>query len=112
LPFCADASEHHAAALWLRAGDWAAAREAVELIEAWRRIPAPLAWMAEARYRTEGLEAAWPLLTELACCRHGALPTCSSASPMLRWMRYIGDSMRNSTVRAVSPISRSFRRGC
>ena len=66
LPFCADASEHHAAALWLRAGDWAAAREAVELIEAWRRIPAPLAWMAEARYRTEGLEAAWPLLTELA----------------------------------------------
>ncbi|TCK33624.1 hypothetical protein B0G84_7903 [Paraburkholderia sp. BL8N3] len=66
LPFCADAGEHHAAALWLGADDWPAAREAVELIEAWRRIPVPLAWMAEARYRTEGLEAAWPLLTELA----------------------------------------------
>ena len=66
LPFCADASEHHAAALWLRAGDWAAAREAVERIEAWRRIPAPLAWMAELRYRADGLEVAWPLLTELA----------------------------------------------
>jgi hypothetical protein len=66
LPFCAGASDHHAAALWLRAGDWAAAREAVERIEAWRRIPAPLAWMAEVRYRVEGLEAAWPLMTELA----------------------------------------------
>jgi hypothetical protein len=66
LPFCADASDYHAAALWLRAGDWAAAREVVEGIEAWRRIPAPLAWMTEVRYRAEGLEVAWPLLTELA----------------------------------------------
>jgi hypothetical protein len=66
LPFCADASDHHAVALWLRAGDWTAARNAVEHIEAWRRIPAPLAWMAEVRYRADGLEVAWPLLTELA----------------------------------------------
>jgi hypothetical protein len=48
LPFCADASDHHAAALWLRAGDWASAREAVERIEAWRRIPAPLACHARS----------------------------------------------------------------
>jgi hypothetical protein len=68
LPFSADASDHHAAALWLREGNWTAAREAVERIEAWRRIPAPLAWMAEVRYR--------------------------------------------STVRAVSPVWRGFRRGC
>ena len=42
LPFCADASDHHAVASWLRAGlDWTAARNAVEHIEAWRRLPAP-----------------------------------------------------------------------
>jgi hypothetical protein len=52
--------------LWLLAGDGAAAIEAVKGIESWRRIPAPLAWMTEARYRTGGLDAAWPLLAELA----------------------------------------------
>ncbi|BCG05068.1 hypothetical protein PPGU19_096360 (plasmid) [Paraburkholderia sp. PGU19] len=57
---------NHAAPLWLLAGDWAAAREAVEGIESWWRIPAPLAWMTEARYRAAGLDAAWPLLAELA----------------------------------------------
>ncbi|MFP3643383.1 hypothetical protein [Paraburkholderia sp. SIMBA_054] len=56
----------HAAPLWLLAGDWPAAIEAVEGIESWWRIPAPLAWMTEARYRTGGLDAAWPLLAELA----------------------------------------------
>ncbi|WP_242681815.1 hypothetical protein [Paraburkholderia hospita] len=69
LPFRGDADSHagnHAAPLWLRAGDWAAASDAVERIESWWRIPAPLAWMTEARYRTEGLDAAWPLLAELA----------------------------------------------
>jgi hypothetical protein len=66
LPFRANASEHHAAHLWLRAGDWDEARRAVEGIESWRRIPAPLGWMAQVRHRADGLEAAWPLLTELA----------------------------------------------
>jgi hypothetical protein len=66
LPFRPDASEEHAAALYLRAGDWAAAAEAAGRIESWRRIPAPLAWMAAARYRMEGLDAVWPLLAELA----------------------------------------------
>ncbi|WP_245254152.1 hypothetical protein [Paraburkholderia sp. LEh10] len=49
-----------------RAGDGAAASEAVERIESWWRIPAPLAWMTEARYRTGGVDGAWPLLAELA----------------------------------------------
>jgi hypothetical protein len=57
---------NHAAPLWLLAGDWAAAREAVEGIDSWWRIPAPLAWMTEARYRADGLDAAWPLIVELA----------------------------------------------
>ena len=66
VPFRADVCSHHAAPVWLRAGDWEAARHAVERIVSWRRIPVPLAWMAEARYRADGLESVWPLLTELA----------------------------------------------
>ena len=66
LPFQSDRSEDHAAPLWLRAGDWQTAADAVARIESWRRIPAPLTWMAEARYRLEGLDAAWALLAELA----------------------------------------------
>jgi hypothetical protein len=42
------------------------ARHAVKRIVSWRRIPVPLAWMAEARYRADSLEPVWPLLTELA----------------------------------------------
>ncbi|MEX3937689.1 hypothetical protein AB4Y32_39255 [Paraburkholderia phymatum] len=57
---------NHAAPLWLLAGEWVAAGDAVEHIESWWRIPAPLAWMTEVRYRTGGLDAAWPLLAELA----------------------------------------------
>lgn len=66
LPFRSESSEDHAAACLLGARDWAAAAEAAGRIESWRRIPAPLAWMAEARYRQLGLDAAWPLLAELA----------------------------------------------
>ncbi|KAA1014594.1 hypothetical protein FVF58_06625 [Paraburkholderia panacisoli] len=66
LAFCGADAGNHAAPLWLLAGDWAAARDAVEGIESWWRIPAPLAWMTEVRYRTGGLDAAWPLLAELA----------------------------------------------
>lgn len=66
LAFRAEHSEDHAAPLWLRAGDWAAAAHAAAQVESWRRIPAPLAWMAEARYRIDGLDATWPLLAELA----------------------------------------------
>jgi hypothetical protein len=62
----------------LRAGDWVAARQAVERIESWRRIPAPLGWMAQARYCAEGLEAAWPLLTELAWLSPGRFAELSA----------------------------------
>ena len=66
LPFNPQQADAHAAPLWLRAGDWQAAEAAVQGIESWRRIPAPLGWMAEARGRRLGLDAAWPLLVELA----------------------------------------------
>jgi hypothetical protein len=66
LAFRGTDAENHAAPLWLLVADLAAAREAVEGIESWWRIPAPLAWMTEVRYRVAGLDAAWPLLAELA----------------------------------------------
>ncbi len=66
LPFAAAHTDDHAAALWLRAGQWAEAERAVEAIESWRRIPAPLAWMVEARCRRGGLDDAWALIAELA----------------------------------------------
>ena len=66
LPFLAKESENHAAPLYLRGGDWVSAENAVAAIASWRRIPAPLAWMAEAKYHQFGLEAVWPLLCELA----------------------------------------------
>lgn len=59
-------ADFHAAAFWLRAGAWQEAAEAVQDIESWRRIPAPLAWMAQARWHLAGLDAGWPLLAELA----------------------------------------------
>ena len=66
LPYNPQQPDAHAAPLWLRAGDWQAAEAAVQGIESWRRIPAPLGWMAEARCRRLGLDLAWPLLAELA----------------------------------------------
>jgi hypothetical protein len=66
LSFGAECAEIHSAALWLKAGDFAAATNAVQQIESWRRIPAPLAWMSEARLRLDGLDSSWGLLAELA----------------------------------------------
>jgi hypothetical protein len=66
LPYRADEQQVHAAPMLLRARDWAAAEARVAAIESWRRIPVPLAWMAEARFGHGGLEAAWCLLVELA----------------------------------------------
>ena len=65
LPFRPEHGDDHAAPLWLHASDWSAANDAVARIESWRRIPAPLAWMAEARYRVHDLDGAWGLLAEL-----------------------------------------------
>ncbi|HET9643659.1 MAG TPA: hypothetical protein VFP68_09960 [Burkholderiaceae bacterium] len=66
LPFRAPHADDHAAVLWLLACDWPKAVQAVEGIESWHRIPAPLGWMVQARYRMEGLDVVWPLLVELA----------------------------------------------
>lgn len=66
LPFRTGQPDAHAAALYLHAGNWQAADAAILRIESWRRIPAPLMWQTVCRYRLEGLEAAWPLLAELA----------------------------------------------
>lgn len=73
LAFRADRQEDHAAPVWLRAGDWAQAADAVAHIDSWRRIPAPLAWMTEARHRLGGLrgndvdqEGSLSLMAELA----------------------------------------------
>lgn len=66
LAFDASRPDDHSAALWLCAGGWEAAMRAVETIESWRRIPAPLAWSIEAQCRLGRLDDAWPLLAELA----------------------------------------------
>ncbi len=66
VPFEPAHASGHAAALWLQAGCWREAADAVERIASWRRIPVPLAWMAQARHRLLGLDTAWPLLAELA----------------------------------------------
>jgi hypothetical protein len=59
-------SDAHAAPLWIQAREWDRAIASAERIESWRRIPAPLAWMAEARFRSNGLDRTWDLLIELA----------------------------------------------
>jgi hypothetical protein len=71
-----DHADAHAAALYLRGQAWRQAAEAVARIESWRRIPLPLLWMAQARWRSDGADAAWPLLAEalwLAPARAAAL---------------------------------------
>ncbi|MDP2794784.1 MAG: hypothetical protein Q8O25_12030 [Sulfurisoma sp.] len=66
VPFDSGNESLHAAPLLLRAGRWADAAGCIESIESWRRQPAPLAWMIEARCRLDGFDAIWPLLAELA----------------------------------------------
>jgi hypothetical protein len=69
-------AEVHAAALYLRGQAWPLAAEAVARIDSWRRIPLPLLWMTQARWRGDGADAAWPLLAEalwLAPARAAAL---------------------------------------
>lgn len=58
--------ESHAAPLRLLAGEWAAARDAVEAIDYGGASRPCTHGITEARYRTGGLDAAWPLLAELA----------------------------------------------
>ena len=81
LAFDADRADDHAAPLWLHAGDWSAAAQAVASIESWRRIPAPLAWMAEARLHLVGLHGTWPLLAELGWLSPKRLHELARRSP-------------------------------
>jgi hypothetical protein len=66
LPFDAQTPQHHRAYLLLQSGQWTMADTEIARISSWRRIPAPLAWMAQARFQQGGLENAWCLLMELA----------------------------------------------
>lgn len=81
LAFDARAPQDHAAPIWLHAGDWEAAAQAVATIESWRRKPAPLAWMAEARLHLFGLRATWPLLAELGWLSPALLEDVGQRSP-------------------------------
>ncbi len=65
-PFDSACEDLHAAPLLLRAERWADAIPRIEGIESWRRQPAPMAWMIEARYQIAGFDGIWPLLAELA----------------------------------------------
>ena len=75
LPFQPARPDDHATTLWLHGAHWAEAVLAVQGIESWRRIPAPLAWMLEARCRLGQLDACWALLAELAWLAPGRLDT-------------------------------------
>jgi hypothetical protein len=90
LPFHPDRCDDHAAPLWLLARGWHEAKQAVAAIASWRRIPAPLAWMTEARCRMEGLDAAWALLAELAWLAPGRFVqvTQNLADPVLERLHH------------------------
>ncbi len=78
----------HATFMSLQGGDWTGAEAQAATIPSWRRIPIPLAWMAEARFGQSGFDAAWCLLAELAwidASRFGALARRLEA-PALRKM--------------------------
>lgn len=81
LPFRADSEQDHAAPLLLQIGDWQGALDTVARIESWRRIPAPLAWMAQAKLHLHGLQATWGLLAELAWLSPQRLGTLVQHAP-------------------------------
>jgi hypothetical protein len=86
LPFCAEQVQDHAAPLWLQARQWQAAADAVAQIESWRRKPAPLSWMLQARLQLQGLQSNWALLAELAWLAPQRLQTVvqQTAEPILQ----------------------------
>ncbi len=66
LSFNVERPQAHSAFMQLQGRDWAAAEIGISGIPSWRRIPLPLAWMADARFYLGGLERAWCLLLDLA----------------------------------------------
>jgi len=89
LPYSADTQAQHVAPMLLHIEDWQGAADAVTHIESWRRIPAPLAWMAQARLNLLGLHASWPLLAELAWLSPQRLEALvqTSADPILKRLK-------------------------
>nr|WP_319565593.1 hypothetical protein [uncultured Rhodoferax sp.] len=81
LAYHPDHKDDHAAPLRLHAGQWQAAADAVARIESWRRIPAPLAWMLQARLALQGLQPNWGLLAELAWLSPSRLELVLSQQP-------------------------------
>lgn len=75
LAYTPTAPSAYAAPLYLKAGVWTAAEAAVLAIPSWRRIPQPLAWMAESHLAQFGMADAWPLLIELAWLDPAAFDT-------------------------------------
>jgi len=65
-PFDSGHESLHAAPLFLRAARWTDAAACIEAMASWRRQPAPLAWMIEARGHITDFGAIMPLLAELA----------------------------------------------
>lgn len=66
LPFDPEVPDAHVAGVLVRLRQWQRARTATETIASWRSFPRPLAWMGRIAFELDGLEAAWPLLAELA----------------------------------------------
>jgi len=89
LPFRADAESDHMAPMLLHVQAWQAAADAVARIESWRRIPAPLSWMAQAKLRLNGLRSTWPLLAELAWLSPKRLAVVADTAPDLQLPRLL-----------------------
>lgn len=87
LAFRADAEQDHPAWMLLHMQEWPACMEAVAQIESWRRIPAPLAWMAQSKLKLQGLRAAWPVLAELAWVAPHRLHALAVAAPEPQFQR-------------------------
>lgn len=58
--------EIHSTALLCMLSRWEEGLALALRVPSWRRIAAPLSWVAKCRCHLEGLDAAWPLLAELA----------------------------------------------
>lgn len=108
-----EAAQAHPAALYLLAGDWAAAAEAVAAIESWRRIPQPLLWMLQAHWHQEGAETSWPLLAEalwLAPAAAAALLPALAGAPLRKLCkafeeRFDAPAARRAHVAAPEPAA-------
>jgi hypothetical protein len=66
LPYDPEHARAHAAALWLRCGEFAASEQAIQSIPGWRDTPETLRWCSLGRYALYGLAGARPALFALA----------------------------------------------